>query len=106
MARVGLIFGGRSVEHQVSIRSARTVAQGLAQAGHAVVALGVAQDGGWIKPARGAAVLASDDACEIPPLGEPVAPTVARLLSSGAEVLFPLVHGTWGEDGTLQGLCE
>jgi len=50
-------------------------------------------------------VLASQ-APEIPPLGEPVAPTLARLLGAGAEVLFPLVHGTWGEDGTLQGLCE
>jgi len=106
MARVGLIFGGRSVEHQVSIRSARTVAQGLAQAGHEVVALGIAQDGGWIEPARGAEVLASEAAREIPPLGGPVAPSLSRLLSSGAEVLFPLVHGTWGEDGTLQGLCE
>jgi D-alanine-D-alanine ligase len=106
MARVGLIFGGRSVEHQVSIRSARTVAQGLAQAGHEVIALGVAQDGGWIEPARGAEVLASETAREIPPLGGPVAPTLSRLLESGAEVLFPLVHGTWGEDGTLQGLCE
>jgi D-alanine-D-alanine ligase len=107
MARVGLIFGGRSVEHQVSIRSARTVAQGLAAAGHEVIALGVAQDGGWIEPARGAEVLADDSpAREIPALGGPVAPTLARLVGSGAEVLFPLVHGTWGEDGTLQGLCE
>ena len=105
MARVGLIFGGRSVEHQVSIRSARTVAEGLAAAGHQVIALGVAQDGGWIPPARGAAVLASG-AAEIPSLGSPVAASLAELLGSGAEVLFPLVHGTWGEDGTLQGLCE
>lgn len=105
MARVGLIFGGRSVEHQVSIRSARTVAEGLSAAGHEVIALGVAQDGGWIEPAQAALVLASD-AAEIAPLGGPVAPTLSRLLSAGAEVLFPLVHGTWGEDGTLQGLCE
>jgi D-alanine-D-alanine ligase len=81
------------------------VAEGLAAAGHEVVALGVAQDGGWIAPARGAAVLASD-AVEIAPAGGPVAPTLRHLLESKAEVLFPLVHGTWGEDGTLQGLCE
>ncbi len=36
----------------------------------------------------------------------PVAPTLRHLLASGVEVLFPIVHGTWGEDGTLQGLCE
>jgi D-alanine-D-alanine ligase len=105
MARVGLIFGGRSVEHQVSIRSARTVAEGLAAAGHQVIALGIAQDGGWIEPAAGAAVLASE-AREIAPVGGPIAPTLAHLLGAGAEALFPIVHGTWGEDGTLQGLCE
>ncbi len=107
MARVGVIFGGRSVEHQVSIRSARTVAAGLAAAGHEVIALGIAEDGGWIAPAAGAAVLAGD-AAAIPAAAAAgrVAPTLSHLVGCGAEVLFPIVHGTWGEDGTLQGLCE
>jgi len=52
-----------------------------------------------------AAVLASDQRA-IPPLGVPVAPTLAALLTAGVEVVFPIVHGSWGEDGTLQGLCE
>jgi D-alanine-D-alanine ligase len=43
---------------------------------------------------------------EIPPLGLPPAPTLRHLLASGVEVVFPIVHGTWGEDGTFQGLCE
>src|SRR5262249_42591535 len=43
---------------------------------------------------------------EIPPLGLPIAPTLRHLLASGVEVVFPIVHGTWGEDGTFQGLCE
>lgn len=104
MAHVGVIFGGRSVEHQVSIRSARTVVQGLREAGHRVTPLGIAQDGCWIDAARSEEVLAGGSV--IPPVGEPIAPTLRHLIDSGVEVLFPIVHGTWGEDGTLQGLCE
>src|SRR5262245_13845970 len=105
MAHVGVVFGGRSVEHQVSIRSARTVAQGLREAGHAVAALGIAEDGCWIDADASAEILAGE-AKEIPPLGVPVAPTLRHLLASGIEVAFPIVHGTWGEDGTMQGLFE
>lgn len=105
MAHVGVIFGGRSVEHQVSIRSARTVVQGLRAAGHQVTPLGIAQDGCWIDSEASEAVL-SGGIATIVPLELPVAPTLRHLLASGVEVLFPIVHGTWGEDGTLQGLCE
>jgi D-alanine-D-alanine ligase len=105
MAHVGVIFGGRSVEHQVSIRSARTVVQGLRAAGHQVTPLGIAQDGCWIDGEASEAVL-SGGIATIAPLELPVAPTLRHLLASGVEVLFPIVHGTWGEDGTLQGLCE
>lgn len=105
MAHVGVIFGGRSVEHQVSIRSARTVVQGLRQAGHRVTPLGIAQDGCWIDAARSEQVI-SQSIAVIPPEGGAIAPTLRHLIDSGVEVLFPIVHGTWGEDGTLQGLCE
>src|SRR5918999_5930087 len=100
MAHVGVVFGGRSVEHQVSVRSARTVAQGLREAGHAVTPLGIAQDGCWIDADPSAAIL-SGEAKEIPPLGLLVAPTLRHLLASGVQVAFPIVHGTWGEDGTM-----
>jgi len=105
MANVGVIFGGRSVEHAVSIVSARTVVRGLREAGHEVTPLGIAQDGCWIEPAAAEKVIAGD-AAVIPPAGGPVAPTLRHLITSGVEALFPIVHGTWGEDGTLQGLCE
>jgi len=105
MAHVGVIFGGRSVEHQVSIRSARTVVQGLAEAGHAVTPLGIAEDGCWIDAGASAAII-KGEAKEIPPVGVRVAPTLRHLLASGIEVAFPIVHGTWGEDGTMQGLFE
>src|SRR5579864_7296807 len=105
MSHVGVVFGGRSVEHQVSIASARTVARGLREAGHRVTPLGIAQDGCWLERAAAAALLAGEEKA-IPPLGVAVAPTLAALLTSGVEVVFPIVHGSWGEDGTLQGLCE
>src|SRR6185369_2474520 len=108
MAHIGVIFGGRSVEHAVSIVSARTVVGGLREAGHQVTPLGIAQDGCWIDPAAAEKVIAAagGDSGIIPSVGGPVAPTLRHLIQSGVEVLFPIVHGTWGEDGTLQGLCE
>jgi len=105
MAHVGVVFGGRSVEHQVSIRSARTVIEGLRKAGHTVTPLGIATDGCWIDGEASAAVIRGDFK-EIPPVGVPIAPTLRHLLASGIEVAFPIVHGTWGEDGTMQGLFE
>jgi D-alanine-D-alanine ligase len=107
MATVGVVFGGRSVEHQVSLLSARTVASGLREAGHTVIALGIAQDGCWLDAEGSAAVLAGATKA-IPPLGVPMAATVRHLLAASAtlDAVFPIVHGTWGEDGTLQGLFE
>jgi D-alanine-D-alanine ligase len=107
MATVGVVFGGRSVEHQVSIVSARTVASGLREAGHDVIALGIAQDGCWMDERSSSAVLAGA-AKAIPPLGMPPPATLRHLLAASAnlDAVFPIVHGTWGEDGTLQGLFE
>ncbi len=105
MANVGVIFGGRSVEHQVSIASARTVAKALADAGHGVVPLGIAPDGCWVERAVAERALAGETS-DLPPVGGRVAPTLTHLLKAEVDVLFPIVHGTWGEDGTLQGLCE
>ena len=105
MAQVGLIFGGRSTEHEVSVTSARTVADGLRRSGHGVIPLGIAPDGCWVAPEQGAAAL--DGAVDrLDPVGTQAMSTLHRLGDSGAEVVFPIVHGTWGEDGTLQGLCE
>jgi len=105
MAKVGLIFGGRSVEHRVSVTSARTVASALGDAGHHVIPLGIGPDGCWLDPSVAAPALAGE-LDELPPGGEPVAGTLRVVVGAGTEVLFPIVHGTWGEDGTLQGLCE
>ncbi len=105
MARIGLIFGGRSVEHSVSVTSARTVAQGLEAAGHEVVPLGIGPDGVWVEPGMAERALAGD-LDRLPASGGAILPSLSRLVASGIEAAFPIVHGTWGEDGTLQGLLE
>src|ERR1044071_9915703 len=103
--RVGLVFGGRSVEHEVSINSARSVAVGLAEAGHEVVPLGIAPDGSWLSPSESQPAL-DGKLNALPAPGGDIAPSLRNLLDARVDVIFPLVHGTWGEDGTLQGLCE
>jgi D-alanine-D-alanine ligase len=103
--RIGLVFGGRSVEHKVSIVSARTVAAALAEAGFDVVPLGIAEDGCWLDPERSLPAL-SGEVDSLEEGGGRIAPTLRTLLDARVDAVFPLVHGTWGEDGALQGLCE
>ena len=85
--RVAVLAGGRSSEHDVSLNSAAAVRAGLAKAGHEVVDVLLAQDGGWSCGGRPLAL-------------EPG----AGLL--GADAVFPVLHGPFGEDGTVQGLLE
>lgn len=105
MKKVGLVFGGRSVEHAVSVASARNVARGLEEAGYAVVPLGIGPDGCWVDIEIAAPVLGGKGD-RLPPGDAPVRTTLSPLLEAEVDVVFPIVHGTWGEDGTLQGLCE
>jgi D-alanine-D-alanine ligase len=103
--KVGLVFGGRSVEHVVSVRSARTVLEALRAAGHEVVALGVAEDGAWLEPALSLRVLEGEEKA-LPASAEGVRASLRHLIEAAVDVIFPIIHGTYGEDGTLQGLCE
>jgi D-alanine-D-alanine ligase len=105
VAVVGLIFGGRSVEHRVSIQSARTVSRALRDAEHEVVPFGIAQDGCWVDEAVSAAALAGEIDL-IAAAKERLGSTLDRFLNTPVEVVFPILHGTWGEDGTLQGFLE
>jgi D-alanine-D-alanine ligase len=105
MAKVGLVFGGRSVEHLVSVQSARTIAHGLQQTGHQVVPLGIAEDGCFVSCDKASAALAGERA-SLPAEGLPIRTTLGPLLEAEVDVVFPTVHGTHGEDGTLQGLLE
>jgi D-alanine-D-alanine ligase len=85
--RVTVISGGRSSEHEISLQSGASVAEGLRAAGHEVVEVLIERDGRWL--ADGAEV-------ELRAAG--------GLL--GCDVAFPVLHGPFGEDGTVQGLLE
>ncbi len=85
--RVAVLSGGRSSEHEVSLASGEGVAAGLAEAGHEVVRVTLERDGTWVRE------------------GAELALTPGRGLL-GADVAFPVLHGPFGEDGTVQGLLE
>src|SRR3954470_8701899 len=85
--RVAILSGGRSSEHDVSLNSAASVREGVAAAGHEVVAVTIERDGPWTHA------------------GETLALQPGRGLL-GADVVFPVLHGPFGEDGTVQGLLE
>jgi len=120
--RVAVVFGGRSSEHAISCVSAGSVLAHLDRERFDVVPVGIAADGAW--------VLGTDDARELtirdrelpgvdrsaPALVLPADPTRAGLVAldpdrvgqllSGVDVVFPVLHGPYGEDGTIQGLLE
>ena len=145
--RVGILFGGRSGEHEVSLLSAASVLNAIDKTKYEVVPIGITKDGRWLtaehaerllrgeeqaslhsSPEKhlragdpdwtpGAAVLATGESVVVPP--EParhdtaLAPfqTDANLRRSAdrainVDVIFPVLHGTFGEDGTIQGLLE
>jgi D-alanine-D-alanine ligase len=85
--RVAVLAGGRSSEHEVSLASAASVCEGLALAGHTPLAIGVGRDGVW---RRDGLALALEPGSGVP----------------DADVVFPALHGPFGEDGTVQGLLE
>lgn len=86
--RVVVLSGGRSSEHEVSLRSGAAIGAGLRAAGHDVLDVRLAADGRWLGPD-----------------GEALALTPAGGLL-GADVVLPALHGPFGEDGTVQGLLE
>ena len=107
--RVGVLFGGRSSEHEVSLASARNVMDALRQAGHQVVSIGITPEGRWLPQPDALARLSGDVADEpapeedgwgLLPHGGPDAALPA------IDVVFPVLHGPYGEDGTVQGLLE
>jgi D-alanine-D-alanine ligase len=119
--RVGVIFGGRSGEHEVSLASAASVLAAIDPARYEVVPMGIAKDGQWV--VGGDPLRALAEAAGVP-VALPPAPAgpdgrqsraLARVPTAGGlpagvaarlDVVFPVIHGPYGEDGTLQGLLE
>ena len=139
--RVGILFGGRSGEHEVSLLSAASVLNAIDKNKYEVVPIGITKEGRWLtagdaelllrgqgqtqshlragdpEATPGAAVLATGQAVVVPP--EPQRPggslaafqteALTRRASDRAinvDIIFPVLHGTFGEDGTIQGLFE
>ena len=120
--RVGLIFGGKSGEHEVSLASAQSVARAIDKDKYEIILIGIAKDGRWIIGGNALKQLAASSPTPLLAAGfendasatttestmnelVPSSATTASPLSS-VEVAFPLVHGPYGEDGTIQGLLE
>jgi D-alanine-D-alanine ligase len=118
--RVGIIFGGRSSEHEVSLRSARSVIEAIDKEKYEVVPIGITKEGYWLVDNDPMKALASRVDSRL--LGAPdvdregraitiadddVAVLVPKAASlSELDVIFPVLHGPYGEDGTVQGLLE
>ena len=113
--RVGVVFGGRSSEHEVSLASARNVIDALTQAGHTVIPIGITPQGRWLPNGQALTQLGDPNATN-----EAQATVEANHEDSWAllpqataeselpaiDVIFPVLHGPYGEDGTVQGLLE
>jgi D-alanine-D-alanine ligase len=122
--RVGVIFGGRSGEHEVSIRSAQAIIQAFSQKQYEVVPIAIGKEGKWLAPSQSAQLLpaslhrllalrSDQPRGDVAILGDPSHKGLITLQGQNSspvteklDVVFPAIHGTFGEDGTLQGLLE
>jgi len=122
--RVGVIFGGRSGEHEVSVRSARAIIEAIDQKKFEVVPIAIGKDGKWLGPSQSTQLLPTavhrllrskpgDDLGDVALLGDPshkglisLRPQASSAVAEKLDVVFPALHGPFGEDGTLQGLLE
>ncbi len=109
--RLAVIFGGRSAEHEVSVTSARGVMREADPERFEVVPVAITKRGAWLTPEETRARLERVEAGDRRDMGDEVGggafayPDVLGALRQ-ADVVFPIVHGTFGEDGTMQGLLE
>lgn len=119
--RVGIIFGGRSGEHEVSLRSVQSIMAAIDRKKYDVLPIGITKEGRWIAGDNAVKALTSGDVEGTPAalLGEPgqrtirgIEPVEDRPATIGlhdigtVDVIFPVLHGPYGEDGTVQGLLE
>jgi D-alanine-D-alanine ligase len=126
--RVGVIFGGRSGEHEVSVRSAASVIESIDRKKYDVLPIAISREGKWLSPPAAYNLLPPVTQSLLPSLPSQLADQVAgavailgdpshagllsfdrnggALTSERLDVVFPVLHGPFGEDGTLQGLLE
>src|SRR5215207_1034002 len=121
--RVGVIYGGRSGEHEVSVRSARAVIEAVDPEKYEVIPVAITREGRWLSPAESASMLPESAQRKLSNYAggehegstalvvDPSRGGLLRREGAGAcdqrlDVVFPVLHGTYGEDGTIQGLLE
>jgi D-alanine-D-alanine ligase len=113
--RVGILFGGRSGEHEVSLISAASILRAIDRKKYDVIPIGITKDGHWLPAAESQHLLEG----AATPLALSASSTAAGSTSNGhdllkqpadltgkLDVIFPVLHGTFGEDGTIQGMLE
>ena len=105
--RLAVLYGGRSAEHQVSVVSARSVMEALDPGRFEVVPIAITRDGAWLLPDRSPLELTASEGTlpEVEPAGRELAVRPEEGVG-GVDVVFPILHGPFGEDGTVQGLFE
>jgi D-alanine-D-alanine ligase len=123
--RVGVIFGGRSGEHEVSLRSGQSVIEAIDHEKYEVIPLAITKTGQWLSPAAAMDLLPrattgllsrgmGENREALTIVGDPSHSGLVAVGSEGerpvaalpVDVVFPVMHGTYGEDGTIQGLLE
>ena len=105
--RVAVIFGGRSGEHEVSVVSARSVFKALDRERWEPVSIAITRRGAWLGAADSQEAIESSRPAFDGEIGDSVLRSSDALaVLDSCDVAFPLVHGTYGEDGTLQGFLE
>jgi D-alanine-D-alanine ligase len=105
--RLAILYGGRSAEHQVSVVSARSVMEALDPDRFEVVPIAITRAGAWLLPDRSPLELTASDGAlpEVEAAGTELAVRPEQGVG-GVDVVFPILHGPFGEDGTVQGLFE
>jgi len=112
--RVGILFGGRSGEHEVSLLSAASILKSIDRSKYEVIPIGINKQGHWLPPTEAENLLARDTktapiehkskTLQLSASAEIIQQTSP--LTQSLDVIFPVLHGTFGEDGTIQGLLE
>jgi D-alanine-D-alanine ligase len=103
LRRIAVVLGGRSSEHDISVASARSVIGALEASGHEVLTIGIDRSGAW---ALGDGVGQLHPAAHESRLPDRLPPKDVAATLADVDVVFPVLHGPFGEDGTVQGLLE
>jgi len=113
--QIGIVFGGRSGEHEVSLMSARSVLDALDPEKYNIIQIGITHEGTWLAGEKALDAMVASQNDQLTPVTLLPDPNRKGLYAiydtqyqhyADVDVYFPVVHGTFGEDGTLQGLFE